>query len=728
MQEEKQDEIHLRDYLKVLIKRRNSALTFFVILVSVVTVGTLTTTPMFKASTKVLIDKESLNIVDVRGLYIDSGYSEDYYLTQYELIKSTATALKVVKNLNLAKRPEFNTALKKGGGGLVGSFLGILGLPGGKSPAASAPVSAESEGLAMSLAKMVQGGLSVEPIKSSRIVNISYEYPDGGLAAEIANEIANAYVEQVLDIRMGSAKQAVEWMTNKVEEQKATLERSQKALQEFIKDKDILSLESKESMAPKKLENLSAQLVAAEAKRRDAEAQYNQVKNLSNSLSQALAVPVIAGDMVIQSLRSEEMRLEKDILETSKRYGDKHPQMIRLKEELRAIRDRISSEAKRAIVSIRNEYELAQAREAGLRNQFNQGKGEAVTLSQNSIQFGMLKREVDSNQQMLDGLLKRIKETSLVEEVKSFNIYIIDKAEVPKGPIKPRKFHNILLAIIVGIFGGVGVAFFLDYVDDTFKTPDDVEEKLSVALLGIIPIASKADMSAGGIETMVYSTPKSSISESYKSLRTSILLSSVDPIKSFVVTSAVENEGKTTTAINLAIAFAQLEQHVLLVDADLRKPKVHSVFGLDNSVGLSNYLTRQIIQDIIKKSDIPNLSIIPAGALPPNPSELLSSKRMKDFIDNVTDRFDMVIFDAAPLITVTDTTILSAIATGTVLVVRSGKTSFDIARRAIKLLTDANSKILGAVLNGMDTKKEGYKYLYPYYYDYGYGHKKDKTS
>ncbi len=717
-----EEEVHLRDYWKVVVKRRNSALTFFIVLVLVVTVGSLTTTPVYKASTRVLIDKESQNIVDVRGMYYESFYAEDYYQTQYELIKSSATALKVVKNLNLARRPEFNTALKKGEGGITGILTNMLGISSGDSPA----VPAVSEGLAEALAKKVQGGLSVEPVKNSRIVNISFQYPNAALAAEIANGIANAYVEQVLDIRMGTAKQAVEWMSKKIDEQKAKLEQSQRALQEYMKDKDIVALENKETITPKKLENLSAQLVVSEAKRREAEALYSQVKGLSSSLPQALTVPVIAGDPVVQSLRSEEIKIDNDMLETSKKYGYKHPQMIRLKEDLRAVREKMLSEVKRVVTSVKNDYELAKAREASLRNQFSQGKGEAASLSEKSIEFDVLKREVESNQQMYEALLKRIKETSLVEEVKSFNIYIVDRAEVPKGPIKPRKFYNILLSIIIGMFGGVGVAFFLEYVDDTFKTPEDVEGKLSVPLLGVIPVVKKADMPDGGIETLAHADPKTNISETYKALRTSILLSSVEPVKSFVVTSSVENEGKTTTAINLAISFAQLEQQVLLVDADLRKPKIHSVFGLDNSVGLSNYLTRQIIQDIIKKSDIPNLNIIPAGPLPPNPSELLSSKRMKDFIDNATERFDIVIFDTAPLITVTDTTILSAVANGTVLVIRSGKTSFDLARRATKLLTDANSRILGTVLNGMDTKKEGYKYLYPYYYDYG--RDKDRTS
>lgn len=717
-----QEEIHLRDYVKVVLKRRNSVLTFFCILVLVVTIGTLTATPVYRASTRVLIDKENQNIIDLKGIYYESFYSEDYYQTQYELIRSNAVAIKVVRNLNLDKRPDFNYALKKKGNG-------ILGGSGGKSDGSvvAGASGAATDELVQSLARRVQAGVIVEPVKNSRIVSISYEYPNAAMAAEITNGIANAYVEQVLDIKTGTAKQAVEWMTKKIDEQKSKLEQSQKALQDYMKNKDIVALENKEAITPQKLQNLSAQLVAAETKRREVEALYNQVRGLSGNLTEALAVPAIAADPVVQSLRSEEIRREKDVLETSKKFGDKHPQMIRIREDLKALREKTVNETKRVITSIKNEYELVQAKEASLRNLFAKGKGEAMSMSEKSIEFGVLRREVESNQQVYEALLKRIKETSLVEEIKSFNIYIVDRAETPKGPIKPKKFANILLSLVVGLFGGVGIAFFLEYIDNTFKTPEDVEEKLSLPLLGVIPIVKSSDVNEGSIETLAHTSQKTSVAETYKALRTSILLSSVDPVKSFVITSSIEDEGKTTTAINLAITFAQLEQRVLLVDGDLRKPKVHSAFGIDNSIGLSSYLTRDVIQDVIKSSEIPNLSLIVAGPLPPNPSELLSSQRMKDFIDMVTDKFDVVIFDAAPLIHVTDTTILSALVNGTILVIRSGRTTFDVAKRGTKLLRDANSRILGAVLNGLDTQKEGYRYLYPYYY-YDYGREKGKSS
>ncbi len=711
-----EEEIHLRDYWKVIVKRNKSVLTFFSVLVVIVTIGNLTTTPVYMATTRVLIDRENQYMPNINAMYTDF-YSEDYYHTQYELIKSGAVAYKVVKNLNLQANPVFNPAARKPGGDALSGFFGMVGGIFGTSSNA-VPEQKSADDPLLPLAKKVQAGLKVEPVKDSRMVNISYEYDDPNLAAAIANGIASAYVEQVLDIKMGTAKHAVEWMSKKIDEQKKLLEESQRALQEYMKDKDIVELESKEAITPQKVQNLSSQLVMAESKRKEAEALYNQVKDLTNNLSGALTVPAVAGDPVMQSLRTEEIKREKDLMEMSKKYGEKHPLMIQLREEIRALRDKMSSESKRIITSIKNDYELAKAKEAGLRSSLAQGKGEAMALSEKSIEYGVLKRDVESNQQIYDALLKRIKETTLIEEVKSFNIYIVDKAEVPKSPVKPRRFLNILLSVVVGLFGGVGIAFFLEYVDNTFKKPEDVEERLSLPLLGVIPSFNKSEPDER-IEMITHTNQKGTLSETYRALRTSILLSAVEPVKSIVVTSSLENEGKTTTATNLAIALAQMEKMVLLVDADLRKPKIHTVFDIENSIGLSSFLARQVVRDMIKTSPVPHLSIITSGPLPPNPSELLGSRRMKEFLEIVNEKFDVVVFDTAPLITVTDTTILSDLADGTVMVIRSGKTTFEVARRGAKLLRDINAKILGVVLNSLDTEREGYKYLYPYYYQYG---------
>jgi exopolysaccharide transport family protein len=717
--QEMEEELHLRDYLKVIIKRKNSVLTFAAIIIVVISASTLSETPFYRATTRVLIDKEGSNIVNLRDPYYEGYYSEDYYRTQYELIRSMAVASKVVKNLDLGKNPAFTGTGGKKEKGLLSSFWTLF-TPGNQEKGTEAKAGDPS----LELARRVLGGLKVDPVKNSRMVNISYEHPDPFLAATIANGIANAYVEQVLDIRMGTTRHAVDWMTKKLDEQKAKLEDSQKAIQEYAKNKDIVAIENKETITPQKIQNLGSQLMAAEAKRRETEALYNQVRGLGNNPLDALTIPAIAGDPVIQSLREEEIRIEKQTVEMSRKFGDRHPQMIKMKGDLKSVREKMSSEIKRVISALKNEYELSKANESSLRTLFAQGKGEAIALSERSMRYDVLRRELDTNQQIYEALLKRVKETTLVEEVKSFNIFIVDRAEVPKSPVRPNTFKNILFALIVGMCGGVGIAFFLEYLDNTFKGPQDIEEKLALPLLGIVPLIKKPDEQGARIETLLLTNQKSSIAESYKALRTSVLLSSGDPIKSVVITSSVEDEGKTTTAINIAVSFAQLEQRVLLVDADLRKPKVHTMLGIDNSVGLSSYLTRQTIQENIRGTKMPNLSFLSAGPLPPNPSELLSSRRMKDFVEYATNHFDMVVFDSAPLITVTDTIILSALADGTVLVVKAGKTTFDIAKRGTKLLMDANIKILGTVLNGMDTEKEGYRYLYPYYYQYGQERKK----
>jgi capsular exopolysaccharide synthesis family protein len=339
---------------------------------------------------------------------------------------------------------------------------------------------------------------------------------------------------------------------------------------------------------------------------------------------------------------------------------------------------------------------------------------EALSVNEKLIEYKVLGRDVDTNRQLYDALIKRIKEQSITEQVRSANVLIVEKAEKPGSPVSPRTTRNLLVSILLGILCGIGLSFFIEYLDQSIKNPEDAEAKLGISVLGMIPLVESTEYP---IEKMVEKEPLSPFTENYKAIRTGLLLSSADrPPKKLLVTSAQPGEGKTVTAINLATAIAMSEYKVLLVDADLRKPRISKALNLPNTKGLSTYLAGASDMDIIQDGPVPNLSIITSGPLPPNPSELLSSNRLNFLIRTLAEEFDIIIFDTAPLLSVTDGLILSKVLDGTILVIRAGKTNYDEVKRALKGLTDLNAHVLGLVLNAFDTKKNEYYYKYYNYY------------
>jgi capsular exopolysaccharide synthesis family protein len=323
-----------------------------------------------------------------------------------------------------------------------------------------------------------------------------------------------------------------------------------------------------------------------------------------------------------------------------------------------------------------------------------------------------MKREVDTNRQLFSALLAKIKEQKITEKIQMINVWIIDVAETPKFPAKPRKMRNITLGFIFGLFGGIGFAFFIEYLDNTIKSPEDVEESLKIPVLGVIP--SLKDKRKN-IEDVVATEPSSVLTENYRAVRTAVMLSSAgEPPKCLMITSMASGEGKTATATNLAVAIAKAGRSVLLVDGDMRRPKLHKIFEMDNSSGLSTYLTGASNGKILKQSSIENLSVMTAGPIPPTPSELLNSSRMKQLVKNLSSRFDHIIFDSAPVMSVTDSQILSKISDGTIIVARSGQTTHEIVKKGLKKLQDIDANVLGMVINAVDTKRVGYEYYYGY--------------
>jgi succinoglycan biosynthesis transport protein ExoP len=694
-------EIHLRDYLRIIFKRRYTLLTFFVIVFIVVLIGTLSTKPVYKATTQVLIEKvEPYNLSMMFPYYM--SYDPEFYETQYQIIKSTSVAKKVVTTLALERT--------------YGTFF-----KDNKSVSSEVDNSLKID----MLANMISSGISVTPVKNSKIVNISFTSTNPEFATLIANSVAKAYMEELLEMKMSYTKNAIEWMTKKADEEKVKLEKSEKALQDYMRAQDIVTLQDKVALTPDKLTEFNTQLIKAETRRKELESLYSKVKNAS--LADAEAIPAVTSDPTIQSLRSEILKSEQKIEDLAKKYGAKHPAMLRAKEELIVLKDKRSQEIKRVIESIKNEYEIARTNESNLKGMLSSTKAEALNQNEKFVQYGVLTRDVETSRQLYDALIKRIKEQTATEEIQTVNVWIVEKSETPTSPIKPKKSLNILLGLIVGLFGGVGLTFFFEYLDNTIKSPDEVETKVGMSVLGTVPLL---DVKDGRVETISLRDSQSVIAESYKTVRTALLLSSADkPPQNILVTSMGPEEGKTVTSVNLAITIAQSEYSVLLIDSDLRKPRIHSIFKMDNKKGLSSYLAGATTTINIVKGPVPNLSIITSGPLPPNPSELLGSNRMNDLIKVLNERFNVIIWDSPPIMTVTDSLILSKILDGTIIVTRAGKTTYEMVRRGLKMFKgrradDMTSHVLGIVINALDLRKSDYYYYKHYNYYSAYKQEK----
>ncbi len=711
------EEIHLRDYLRVILKRRATVVLFFLLVMVGVILATFSATPQYQGSVKVLIEKVEPN--ELASRYYRS-YDPGFYETQVQLIKSQAVALKVVDILSLEENyatyfpPQDQTgpvALLRGWlGGVKKSIKGLF--RGGASAVAGSGNRIEKS-LAEKIASNITEGISVSPVKESRVVAISYMSPNPELAALIPNTVAKAFIEVTLEMKMESTRQSMEWMTRKADDERKKLELAETSMQQNMRDNDIVTLEDRLTVVPQRLSEISTQLVRAEAKRKEMEALYDKVRGVAGDPDAAESIPAIAADSALQTIRSQIMAAEQQIMEMSRKYGEKHPLMLKARGDIDVLKGKRIQEIARITASIRNEFELSQANERSLQAQMDKTKSEAQTLNEKYIQYGALKREADTNRQLYDALMLKLKEQSITGESQPVNMWIVEKASFPEFPAKPRKAVNLLLGLVVGLFGGIGLAFFIEYLDNTVKHPEELERALGMPVLGVVTLRKDKEAS---VDRVVMDDAASVQAENFRAIRTSLMLSSADsPPRRILVTSSGPAEGKTASSANLALALAQSDKRVLLIDADMRKPRQHKVFSLGNGKGLSTYLAGASEGDILQKGPLPNLSIITSGPIPPNPSELLSSGRMVQLLEKLGERYDVIICDSPPLLSVTDPLILSRLFDGTVVVTRARQTTYEMAGRSLKALADVKSNVFGLVLNEFDAAKGGY------YYHYGYG-------
>jgi capsular exopolysaccharide synthesis family protein len=715
-----EQEIHIRDYLRILYKRKNTVIAFFYIVVTVVVTKTLLATPIYQATTRALIEKsQPQNLSLVNSYYMP--WDPEFYETQVQIVKSVAIAEKVVEMLSLVEKYDSYMKEDEPGFSLVAFIKGLLPGRGGDPGEGDAPgdvTGFEEESPSLALARMISGGLSVTPVKDSKIVTISYMSSNPELAALIVNTVTKAYMEELLEMKMSSSRYSIRWMSEKAEEERAKLEKSERDLQAYMKANDIITLENRITVLPQKLSELSVGLTKAETRRKELEDLYRMVEGASGDLTHVESIPVVQNDPTLQTLKSGILKAEQNISELSKKYGEKHPAMKAARSDLQVLREKREQEIVRAVQSVKNEYELALSNERSLRQRLSNTKASALNLNEKFIQYEVLKRAVDTNQQFYNALITKTKEQSITEQIQSINVWILEEAEAPDFPVKPRKYRNILLGIIVGLFGGVGMAFFVEYLDNSIKSPEEVEARTGLPVLGVVPRMKEKGKK---MEEVVLKEPRTHLGESYKALRTAVLLSSAEtPPKSILVTSMVSGEGKTSTAVNLAVATAMSGYSTLLVDGDLRRPNIHKIFGMRNLKGLSTYLAGVSDADIIMESPVTNLSIVTPGPVPPNPSELLGSDRLGEIMETFKRKFDIIFFDSAPILTVADSFVLSQNIETCIVVARAGKTTYEMVRRGVRFLQDIRSNVLGLVINAYDEKSGGsYYYRHSDYYYIG---------
>jgi exopolysaccharide transport family protein len=723
---------HLFDYLRVLSKHRWVAITSFLLIVLSVAVHTFTVTPIYRATVQILIENEDPNVISFQEVLEQTQRTSDYYQTQYRILESRALARRTLGALDLWAHPQLNpgggtdrawspVAMVRGAAGAVGGWVAGW-FASGDAPVEPAAID-ETAGQSAAIDRFLQG-LTVTPVRNSRLVDLTFSSPDPALAADVANALARAYIDQDLEYKFLSSREATDWLAQQMAEQRKQVEVTERALQTYREQNDAVSLEDRQNIVVQKLADLNGAVTRARTERIQKEAVYNQIEAVQNNSAALDTLPAIVSNAFVQQQKAQLAELQGQRAQLSDKLGPRHPDMVKLNAAIEAARSRIESEIAKVIESLRNDYQQAQAQEQSLAAALEQQKIEALDLNRREIDYGVLARDAAANRQLFDSLMQRAKETGVSGELRTSNIRVVDEAEVPRSPAFPRKRLNLLLALAGGSLLAVGFAFFFEYLDNRIKTPDEIKRYLGLAFLGMVPaLDMKAIDKANGRSPrplLINDGVPANFSESFRALRTNLLFSSAEEgSRSIVVTSTGPGEGKSLVASNLAMALAQAGERVLLVDADMRRPRVHRIFDKPQKPGLSNVLVGDArAADTVHKTGVPGLWVMPAGVHPPNPAELLGSKRCKEFMASLEEHFDWVIVDTPPVMAVTDSAVVVHRATGVLFVVGSEMTARGAARRAVEQLEHAKGRFVGAVLNRVDLQHNAYYYSQYYRREY----------
>ncbi len=729
---------HLLDYLHVILKRRWVVLSCLLVVFTTVAIGTLKKNPVYEGTVLIEINPEQPNVLNFQEvLQLTSVDIDSYRETQYKVLQSRTLAEHVVDDLKLYRYPEF----------YKGRLLfGLIQVVPDKIPKASDPGPPDhSMNAYRNTVRHFTDNIDVSPVRRSNLVEVSFYSEDAELAARIANQLSSEYIDQNLQVKWDETLKASEWLSGQLVGLKSKLEKSDDALQSYARANSIIFVEEKQNLVNERLKQLQEAYTKAQAERFQKESLYTLVQ-----AGRVQDLPGVLANGLIQNLATRLAELERDYAQLTATVKPEYPKAIALKKQIDTMQASLDRQKKALAENIVDDYRSALANEKYLAQALDEQKKVVNDIAEKSIQYNILKREVDTNKQLYEGLLTRMKEATVSAGLNASNVRIVDAAQVPKAPVKPRVALNLALGIFLGAAFGVGLAFLQEYLDNTLKTPDEVERLLRLPSLGLLPdytsdgtgkssdkrLATVKHGSDGVIAPAVQ-TGREAV-EAYRSLRTSILLSANPVPKMLLITSAVPAEGKTTITVNLGAMLASLGSKVVIVDCDMRKPSCHRSTGVENKPGFVQCLTGhvELADAILPVPGVPNLSVIPCGPIPPNPAEVLSSPVTPELFNKLRSQFEYVLVDSPPLLTVSDSRILSTLTDAVVLVTKAYGTPYDVVRRARELLYHAGARILGVALNSIDVHKQGgYGYgdgfgYYRYGYGYGYGQdtKEDSAS
>jgi succinoglycan biosynthesis transport protein ExoP len=711
-------EPHLYDYLLILRKHQWLIVSFLLAVVTIVTIATFRMQAVYVATARIEIDRENGSILPFQGMetYDFMMDLENYIETQSKILTSETLALRTIRSSGLGARPEYSS-------------------PNGPSEALAIG-SLENQKRPPELGAFL-GSLGIKRVPNSRLLDVSFESTDPQFAARIVNEHIKNFQEQNIRSRYDETTRATAWLRNELDELKITVQESEDKRIAYERKNQIWTLDDKSNITTQRLADLNKELTEAQAERMRKEALFQFAK-----AGDIADVPQLRDNIVLQTLTQKRQTATSDYNDALSQYGPNFPKVQRLQAQLKDMDQLIQKENVNTLNRIETDYREARQRENLLTEALDQQKVAANAMAEKMVEYNILKREAEASKALYDGLMTKLKEVGISAALQSSNIRVVDPAMIPTYPSRPAKARNIALAFLVGLVGGIGLALMREYLDNTVKTPDDIETLARLPSLAVVPQFGSSNgngrrnrllpgISTNGhqkrIELVAQHLPKSQMSEAFRALRTSLLLSQPGrPPQVILVTSALPREGKTTAAANLAVTLAQLGDRTVLVDADLRKPGVSRLLNLASGkyAGFSSYLAGVSSLDlvIVPHPDIPNLAAIPTGPLPPNPADLLSSHKLTEAIAELRTKFKFIVIDSPPIMAATDAVILSVQTDGVLLVVRSGETPKEAFTRTRDLLMSVKCHILGVVLNAVDSGAPDYYYSYRYYpYSYGYG-------